>query len=61
MINEPAPSLEAQLADARDELERWEERDLVREDGSPRQDLMHETRGERLRGEVARLSALTAK
>ncbi|MBZ7306581.1 hypothetical protein [Klebsiella oxytoca] len=56
MNNEPAPSLETQLANAEDALAQWEERDLRRSGGSIRQDLIHDTRGEELRREVARLS-----
>ncbi|SUB31418.1 Uncharacterised protein [Yersinia pseudotuberculosis] len=61
MNNESAPSIETQLAAAEDALSQWEERDLNRSDGSIRQDLIHENRGEELRREVARLSALSAK
>lgn len=61
MNNEPAPSLETQLAKAEKALSQWEEHDLHRNYGSERQDLMHENRGERLLREVARLSALAAK
>lgn len=61
MNTEPFPSLETQLANAEDALSQWEEYDLHRNDGSIRQDLIHENRGEKLRREVARLSALAAK
>ncbi|MEO9269297.1 hypothetical protein ABI244_00545 [Serratia ureilytica] len=58
MNNEPAQSLETQLANAKAALTQWEERDLVREDGSMAQDRRHEERGERLRKEVERLSRM---
>lgn len=61
MNDEPAPSIDTLLAAAEDALSQWEERDLHRSDGSTRQDLIHENRGEKLRREVARLSALSAK
>ncbi|EKZ6372625.1 hypothetical protein RE070_004806 [Klebsiella aerogenes] len=61
MNNEPAPSLETQLANAEDALARWEERDLSRIGGSIRQDRLHDTKGEELRREVARLSNLATK
>lgn len=61
MNNEPAPSLETQLANAEDALARWEERDLSRIGGSIRQDLLHDTKGEELRREVARLSNVATK
>lgn len=61
MNNESAPSIEIQLANAEDALARWEERDLRRSGGSIRQDLMHDTTGEELRREVARLSSLAVK
>lgn len=56
MNNESVPSIETQLANAEDALARWEERDLSRSGGSIRQDLLHDTKGDELRREVARLS-----
>ena len=61
MNNESAPSLETQLAAAQHALSQWEQHDLTRNDGSFRQDLIHDNRGEKLRSEVERLSALLAK
>ncbi len=61
MNNESTQSDETQLANAKDALEQWEERDLNRSGGSIRQDLIHDTRGEELRREVARLSNSVAK
>lgn len=61
MNNEPAPSHETQLANAQDALAQWDEHDLHRSGGSIRQDLIHDTRGEELRREVARLSNSAAK
>lgn len=61
MNNESAQSHESQLANAKDALEQWEERDLNRSGGSIRQDLIHDARGEELRREVTRLSNSAAK
>ncbi|HHN5599775.1 hypothetical protein [Enterobacter hormaechei] len=61
MNNESAPSIETQLAAAEDALSQWEEHDLNRSDGSMRQDLIHENKGEELRRTVAHLFSLSEK